>query len=154
MTKHVVSKSLIKLEPEEVEFSLLKYGIDESYESTIEQDESIQKDTTYYQLIKHLKQKIEKLENKLIIVSYRYKVRHAKEKLIRNKQAKKIKNLTEENSELNKKLSRLNDITECFDKLYFNLKNLNANELNSNNGSTSNKSVNSVHNNVKVVDFN
>ena len=133
MTKNFTNLFLIKSEPREVEYNQFKLGFDElddvtHDESSNEQEQSVQKDLNDKEIIKNLKQKIQKLENKLVVVAYRFKVKHAESVLIRNKQVKTINSLTKENLELNQKLNQFNELTGNLEKLCSNFKSLNSNK--------------------------
>lgn len=129
----------IKLEPKEIELNQFKVGIDERDESYYLSNYHQHKDKLNdQQLIKHLLQKLKIADNKLLVVTYQYKLKHAQAILIRDKQAKTIKRFKKENFKLKQKLNQVDELTGCLEKICSNYRNLNASESSKRNSSSSN----------------
>ena len=122
MSHQQIDPFIIKIETDEDELTHFSLGLEESINKTNSCNE--EKENNQSELIEYLRLKQKITKNQLKVVAYRSKLRHAHAVLLRNRQLKKIKSLSNENSNLKQKINqmiqltgRLNNLCDSFNSV-------------------------------------
>lgn len=145
MSKTLEKLLKIKTEAREfTEFNQFRLGLDtldESYESSSNQDEFFQQKKTSNNH-EQTRKKLQQSQNKLKTINYKNKLRQAYALLTRNKLIKENKSLKRDISKLKQKLQRFNEFTGSINKLCVNYCDLNPNNKNNSSACASNSEFN------------